>query len=63
MFEHFPANCTWNMATVWAVNMGGALSEVDDACRPLREASMGNDKSSQEAWFESWKKPLRLQKA
>ncbi len=56
MFEYFPDNYVWSMATVAAVNLGGAISEVEEACRPLQEAARRNNKAAQEAWFESWKK-------
>jgi dienelactone hydrolase len=56
MFEYFPKNFTWSFATVRAIDTGGAVSEVDEACRSLREASIPNDRASQEAWFESWNK-------
>ena len=39
-----------------AVSMGGAISEIDEACRPLKEASKRNDVFAQQAWHESWKK-------
>jgi dienelactone hydrolase len=56
MFEYFQENYTWNMATVTAVGMGGAISEINEACRSLRDASVRNDSFAQQAWFESWKK-------
>jgi fermentation-respiration switch protein FrsA (DUF1100 family) len=40
-----------------ALSRGGMISEVDDACRPLREiAAKKNDPAAQAAWFESWMK-------
>ena len=39
-----------------AVSMGGAISEIDEACRSLREASKRNDVLAQQAWYESWKR-------
>ncbi len=56
MFEYFPENYPWSLATMWAINRGGAISEIEDACRPLREFSKRNDKIAQEAWFQNWKK-------
>ncbi len=35
MFEYFPDNYQWSLATMGALNGVGAISEVDDACRPL----------------------------
>ena len=56
MFEYFPENYVWSLATVSAVGLGGAISEIEEACRGLKEPSIRNDKGAQEAWFEGWKK-------
>jgi len=56
MFEYFPENYTWNLAVMSALNRGGAILEIDEACRPLKEASVRNDQFAQQAWYESWKK-------
>ena len=56
MFEFFPGNYVWNLAARTALNLGGAISEIDEACRPLKEASVRNDLHAQQEWFESWKK-------
>lgn len=57
MFEYFPENYTWNLALNSVMSGGGNISEVDDACRPLKEVSgRGVDPAAQEAWYESWMK-------
>ena len=60
MFEYFPNNYTWSLAVMSALNRGGQISEVDEACRPLREIAgvkaLHGDQSQQRAWFESWMK-------
>src|SRR5689334_6233264 len=60
MFEYFPNNYTWSLAVMSALNRGGQISEVDEACRPLREIAgikaLQGDQSQQRAWFESWMK-------
>jgi len=56
MFEYFPDNYTWSHGTMSAIGLGGAISEVDEACRSLKEVSGRNDKIAQEKWLESWKK-------
>jgi dienelactone hydrolase len=44
MFEYFPGNYIWNLGVVAALNSGGAIDEVDRACRPIRElAAQGSD--------------------
>ena len=60
MFEYFPNNYTWSLAVMSALNRGGQVSEIDEACRPLREVAgtkaLQGDQTQQRAWFESWMK-------
>jgi len=56
MFEYFPQNYAWSSAVLSALNRGGVIGEVDDACRSLREASVRDDQQAQVEWCESWKK-------
>lgn len=56
MFEYFPENYAWSSAVMSALNRGGVIGEVDEACRSLREASVRNDNRAQVEWCESWKK-------
>jgi dienelactone hydrolase len=55
MFEYFPENYPWSLAVMGAAFVG-AMGEIDEACRPLREASKHAGSHSQQAWHESWKK-------
>ena len=60
MFEYFPNNYTWSLAVMSALNRGGQISEIDEACRPLKELAgvkaLHGDQTQQRAWFESWMK-------
>jgi len=57
MFEYFPDNYPWSLATMSVLNGGGSMSEVDDACRSLKElARRGDDPVALEAWYGSWKR-------
>ncbi|HKA70203.1 MAG TPA: prolyl oligopeptidase family serine peptidase [Xanthobacteraceae bacterium] len=57
MFEYFPSNYPWSLAVMSALNRGGQISEVDEACRPLKEISARrNDPAAQDAWLQSWMK-------
>jgi fermentation-respiration switch protein FrsA (DUF1100 family) len=60
MFEYFPNNYTWSLAVMSALNRGGQVSEIDEACRPLKEIAgikaIHGDQTQQRAWFESWMK-------
>ncbi len=55
MFEYFPDNYNWSLAVALAIGMGGEPSEIDSACRPLRDlARAAVDDATQQAWFDSW---------
>jgi pimeloyl-ACP methyl ester carboxylesterase len=55
VFEYFPDNYNWSLAVSMAIAMGGEMSEIDSACRPLRaHAATAVDDASQQAWFDSW---------
>ena len=56
MFEYFPENYPWNLALMSVISGGGAIGEIDEACRSLREASVRNDAFAQQTWYESWRK-------
>jgi dienelactone hydrolase len=54
VFEYFPGNYVWNLAVVATLHNGGAIAEIDEACRPIREAAaQGADAGTQE-FFASW---------
>ena len=55
MFQYFPENYAWSMAVLHALQMGGVISEIDDVCRALKEASKKDDDRAQEVWCESWR--------
>lgn len=58
MYQYFPNNYTWSLAVMSALNRGGQIAEVDEACRPLHELAarkaLGGDAVAQNAWLESW---------
>ena len=56
MFEYFPENYTWNLAFMSGVNRGGALGDLDEACRALRSYAGRRDAVAQQAWYESFMK-------
>jgi dienelactone hydrolase len=44
MFEYFPGNYIWNLSVIIALESGAKIGEIDEMCRPLREAaSRGTD--------------------
>jgi pimeloyl-ACP methyl ester carboxylesterase len=54
MFEYFRTNYTWNLATMMTLGMGGQMSEIDEACRALRQVSDRPDSAALEDWHQAW---------
>jgi len=52
VFEYFPAHYSWNLGLLMAAQLGGEMSEIDEACRPLLSLPPGVDPA--EAWIERW---------
>ena len=52
MFEYFPGNYSWNLGLLMAAQLGGEMSEIDEACRPLRSLSPTDDPGR--AWIDNW---------
>lgn len=56
MFEPFPGNYVWNLSTNLALMCGGNIGEIDEACRPIREASARGEDAGTALFFDSWVK-------
>jgi dienelactone hydrolase len=58
MFEYFPNHYSWNLGLLMAVQLGGELSECDEACRPLidvaKRPGVRDDPDAQRLWVEAW---------
>lgn len=54
MFEYFPDNYPWSLGVSMTLNCGGVMSEVDDACQPLRALAGRHDDAATDAWHDSW---------
>jgi fermentation-respiration switch protein FrsA (DUF1100 family) len=54
MFEPFPGNYVWNLATNLALVCGGNHGEIDEACRPIREAAKAGADAGSALMFDSW---------
>ena len=56
MFEYFPGHYSWSMGLLMAAQLGGEMSEIDEACRPLMDFSQKpkEDPDAQRAWIERW---------
>nr|WP_221634507.1 alpha/beta fold hydrolase [Nocardioides luti] len=56
VFEYFPGNYIWSFSVAATLNSGGAIDEVDRACRPIRDlAQQGSDVGTQE-FMASWRR-------
>ena len=54
MFEPFPGNYIWNLATNLALIAGGNHGEIDEANRPLMEAAKAGADAGSALMFDSW---------
>jgi dienelactone hydrolase len=58
MFEYFPGQYSWNLGLLMAAQLGGEMTEIDQACRPLLELAQRpnakDDPEAQAAWIERW---------
>ena len=54
MFEPFPGNYVWNLSTNLALMCGGNIGEIDEACRPIREAAVKGEDAGTAQFFDSW---------
>jgi len=54
MFEPFPGNYVWNLSTNLALMCGGNIGEIDEACRPIREAAGRGEDAGTALFFDSW---------
>lgn len=53
MFEPFPTNYVWNLSINLALEMGGAIGEIDSANRATALAAEAGD-SGVDAFFDAW---------
>jgi dienelactone hydrolase len=53
MFEYF-RNYPWNLALMIALHTGGVISEIDDACRPLRDVPEREADRKTLEWAKAW---------
>ena len=54
MFEYFPTNYPWSMATLMAMNAGGIISEVDEVLCHLRDVASHNADEANREWQDAW---------
>jgi dienelactone hydrolase len=54
MFEYFEDNYPWNLAIITALEMGAVVSDIDLACRPLRQFAGFDAPGASAAWTQNW---------
>jgi dienelactone hydrolase len=58
MFEYFPTHYSWTLGLLMAAQLGGEMSEIDEACRPLVEVAkrpgVREDPEAQALWVGRW---------
>ena len=56
MFEYFENHYSWNLGLLMAQQLGGEMTEIDEACRPLKELATRpkDDPEASAAWTANW---------
>ena len=54
MFEYFPKNYVWNLSIDIAIESGAQIGEIDEMCRPLRDAAARGEDAGTAEFFRSW---------
>ena len=54
MFEYFPNNYVWNLAVAIAMESGAQIGEIDEMCRPLRDAATRGEDAGTAEFLRSW---------
>jgi dienelactone hydrolase len=54
VFEYFPDNYSWSLAVMLALQCGGVISEIDEACRDLKPIAAGPENEVLPQWQRSW---------
>jgi pimeloyl-ACP methyl ester carboxylesterase len=54
MFEYFPNNDVWNLSVAIAIESGAQIGEIDEMCRPLRDAAARGEDAGTAEFFASW---------
>jgi len=54
MFEYFPKNYVWNLSVDIAIESGAQIGEIDEMCRPLRDAAARGEDSGTGEFLKHW---------
>jgi len=56
LFQYFPDNYVWNLAVNMALESGGQIGEIEDMCRPLKEAAARGEDAGTPQFLAQWVK-------
>lgn len=54
MFEYFPKNYVWNLSVGIALESGAQIGEIDEMCRPIRDAAARGEDAGTGEFLKSW---------
>jgi pimeloyl-ACP methyl ester carboxylesterase len=54
MFEYFSTNYVWNLSVCIAMESGAQIGEIDEMCRPLRDAAARGEDAGTAEFFTRW---------
>jgi pimeloyl-ACP methyl ester carboxylesterase len=54
MFEYFPKNYVWNLSVDIAIESGAQIGEIDEMCRPLRDAAARGEDAGTGDFLKTW---------
>ncbi|SFK40130.1 S9 family peptidase [Caulobacter sp. UNC279MFTsu5.1] len=54
MFEYFPGNYVWNLSVDIALESGAQIGEIDEMCRPLRDAAARGEDAGTGEFLKHW---------
>lgn len=54
MFEYFPKNYVWNLSVAIAIESGAQIGEIDEMCRPIRDAAARGEDAGTGDFLKSW---------
>ncbi len=54
LFEYFPKNYVWNLSVNIAIDSGARIGEIEDMCRPLRDAAARGEDAGTAEFLLQW---------
>ena len=54
MFEYFPGNYIWNLSVDIAIESGAQIGEIEEICRPIKEAAARGADAGTAQFFDAW---------